>query len=289
MFFVIIATICLSLDGILAKIAFSDGMLPMTFLSLRTLMIALLLLSYTVLQKRQKFITSSWVTACVAGVLGYFCAPILGLYALQHIEVGVNAFVFTTFPVFVILLEYCFLRKKPTLHQLFLLFLVLLGVYLLTSTSFQGRVLSSDRYGIFLTLLSAACAGGYVFITSTSVSSLSLNEFIISAAWAAVLVNCAFAFIFQPPLTCSTLGAAMVGLSAILQLVMLLCMTVGIRNLGGARAAIISSTDPVFAVFFAYLILGEVLSSLQFLGCAIIGAAIILLKLDSSNISRVKT
>ena len=50
----------------------------------------------------------------------------------------------------------------------------------------------------------------------------------------------------------------------------------GIRHIGAARASIITTIEPAFVVFLAWLILGETLSPVQLIGVAILLAGIAL-------------
>jgi drug/metabolite transporter (DMT)-like permease len=55
---------------------------------------------------------------------------------------------------------------------------------------------------------------------------------------------------------------------------------IGISYVGGPRGALIMNNEPVVTIFIAVLLLGEVLAPLQYVGAAIVIAAVLLVSLE---------
>ena len=98
----------------------------------------------------------------------------------------------------------------------------------------------------------------------------------------------AFPFVFLPSELSRTSVAAFVrGIPALVYLgIFSSGIAYTLQNLGQARtppalAAILMSMESVFGAFFGWLILGDVLSSRQLLGCALVFGAVILSQLFS--------
>ena len=60
----------------------------------------------------------------------------------------------------------------------------------------------------------------------------------------------------------------------------ILSFYIGISYLGGARGALIMNNEPVVTIFVAMLVLGEILAPVQYVGAAMVIAAVLLVSLE---------
>lgn len=202
-------------------------------------------------------------------------------YAYLYIPAGMTIVINFTYPVFVLLAGMLFFREKASSALFTSLLFAIVGIALISSASFSGKV---ELIGILLALASGIAYAVYFLAGKNSsyahldsavsnfyiTGAASLLSFIVAVAtkrigiptdpvtWLLLFLEAAFGYIL--------------GLRLLLA---------GIRILGSAPAAALNTLEPVFASITSMLVFGEAIGLLKGVGIALVllGALISILAL----------
>lgn len=188
-----------------------------------------------------------------------------------------SGFLTGLYVVFVPLLTVVFLRRRPHWIIWPAAAMALFGIFLLSGGSLAGL-----NNGDLLTILCAVFWAIQMMLVGIFAGStgrpmmLSLVQFAVCAAISAVLA------LFLEPLSLTSINNALPEIlyAGILSSgVAFTCQVVGQRYTTAPQAAIFLSSEALFAALFGMLLLGETITSIGYVGCAIIFAAMLLVEL----------
>ena len=194
------------------------------------------------------------------------------LTSVQLSTVAVGTLTFAAFPLFVTLLEPLVFRQKPSKRSVLAALVILLGVIVtVPAFSFENRMFR----GVLIGLLSALA---YAVLTVMNKSFASRQDGALTAfyeqASAALLLlpivlktGC-----FRP--TLPDLGLLLI-LGVVTTALAHTLFISGLKALPARTAGLCSALETVYGVLFALLLLGEVPSLREALGCAIILGAVL--------------
>ncbi len=240
---------------------------PMGFLTLRFLLASLIILVvyYRTIMKNLNALKASLILSIFL-FLGYAFQTV-GLKFTTSSNAG---FITGLYVVFTPLFSYFIVKEKLTERVIIALFLSVLGLYLLSG-------IHGLNFGDFLELLCAIAYGVHValigkFSKEYDASSLTMLQlffvFLFSSFWwdsEGLKVNLSPLLIFSIIFTgifASALG--------------ILVQVKAQREIPPARAAIIFTTEPVFAGIFSWVFLGEMFDYLGIIGASLIITAMLL-------------
>ncbi len=277
----LLASLCFSLQGIITKLAFAEGVTLTTLLFYRKLIFLPFLWAYCLIRlpKQQVFPEKRNIMIAIAtGVVGYFVVPMLSFGALKFINANIERIILYTFPLFVILFTAMLERKVPARKHIAVFVITQIGIFLLMGGG--SDMLHTNLIGALLVLAASIIMGGFVIMTQVITRKVGTIIFIL---WALTGASLAIAIqsIFLWPSNSLVLNAK--GFSLVMLLIFFsfppaIMFSEGIKRIGGSRAALISGAAPLMTIFFAYMILDEVLYPSQLLGATIIILAIVLLE-----------
>lgn len=223
---------------------------------------------------------SMWRTVFVG--LFYGLSSIIAFTSLLYIPAGVFILLFYTFPIIVVFVSRLLGERLPKVFWISLV-LTLSGVALTAVSELSGVGELGDEafLGVLLALVSALTVALY-FI---------LNQRILrghggvtrGVVW--ILTSAAITLFIVTQLTGQGIGLNAIGDAWAVLLLFGVCGTsfsvymlnLGIQRLGAARTSVVATSEPIFALFFAWAIMGEILKLPQFLGGALILASVVLL------------
>ena len=274
----------------LIKNAFND-ISPLLFLGLRFSIAALIFLPFVYASLKR----TNRQTLIAGSILGFFyftgfAAQSLGLNLTTATKSG---FITGTFVVFIPILQLIIERRKPKWFNILSVFLVLMGLILLSSKvenafDFIKQLGSDFNLGDLLTLLCALLfafqvvyvdvftkkydylpmvfvqllitgVGGFILSFVFSISSLETVKFTFNATVVtAILYTAIFASI----------------IATVIQLKFQ-------KFVSPTKAGIIFSIEPIFAAVFAYFLLSEKISNFGLVGCVLIFIGLIVSELFS--------
>ncbi len=189
---------------------------------------------------------------------------------------GKAAFITAMYVVLVPILTALLFRRKTSLHLWIAVGISLVGLALLT----LGDDLSL-AVGDILLLICAVCFCGQIllvdhFLPGSDGVRLSMvqfaSAFVFNTVFALLFEEISFAAIGEAILPLLYLGVMSSGVAYTLQII-------GQRYCKPAPAAILMSTESLFGVIGAALFVGEVLAPREYIGCAVVFAAVILSQL----------
>lgn len=212
----------------------------------------------------------SWRTRAELLVLGglYSASTLLFFLALARISEGTAALLVYIAPAYVIVYG-ALAQLRPSHGQVGALLYTLLGLGVVV-----GLPSAADRdlTGLLLGGLSGALYGGYLFASgrlARSASPLTVTAH-LSLVCAATFVGLGgVTGALAVPWTLTHWGVIL-AMILIPTLVALPALSEAVRRIGAARVSLLTTTDPIWALLYAFLFLGEGLHLTQLVGGGLI-------------------
>ncbi len=203
----------------------------------------------------------------------YAIESIAYLFAVRLIPVSITVLVFFTFPVFVALLVRLIDKVPVTPLKSVSLVAAFAGVALTTGAAPQAL----DPTGIGLALAAAIGTALFIVLGAQMTRAVGSVAFaLIAFAVAAGVFGCWILLAGALSLPHTALGwFGLVG-GSLSFVTAILCFFTALKAVETVTATLISNLEPVLAIVFAYMVLGEVLTVLQLAGGAIVVTAILL-------------
>ncbi len=284
----LLSAVGFGLMAVFAKSAYDDGVSVQALLLVRFGLAALILLAVASATGALRRLTRRALAVGLAmGVFGYAVQATFYFSALRHLDASLVALVFYVYPVLVMLAAIAIGRERGSLRRTVALGVALAGIGLVLAGATTGRF---DTHGALLALGAAVTYTGYILVGDTITGDVP--PVAISAV---VCTGATLAFITVgvvrggPDLT---FGRAGWGWLLVLVLVStvgaILLFFAGLARVGPSAAAILSILEPVVTVLSAAAVFGEVLTAPQWVGGALVLAAVVLVQGRGEN-ARVET
>ncbi len=271
---VMLAALQWALLGPVARIAFAEGVPPLTVAFWRATVAALLFASHARLTRAHALRRPDRVAAMALGVVA-----VAGLYvsyfeSVQRGGAALAAILLYSAPVWVALGAHVVLRERVTIREGGALALTLAGVILVALFPLQGTAEIEATPAAILWGLGSGVAYALYFLLGRNLFANNAPARVMSWALATGAV------VLLPFVTWSVMSWRAWGAIGFLATVATygayLCNANGIRLIGPSRAATIATLEPVLAVGAAYLVWGERLSAPGLVGAAaVIGGVLI--------------
>lgn len=270
------AVVVWGLNFSLVKIGLSE-LAPAGFNGLRLLLTAVVLLGLVALSGRKfrGLLPSDLGKLALIGIMGNAVYQMLFIGAMSRTTASNTSFILSTSPVFVALLSLVFRIEKISRTGWLGIFISLAGLYLVISRMNGGFDPGSASFrGDAMILVGTVLWAGYTVLSKPFLDRLTPLQFsaLTVAAGAAAYLPLTFRDIVQIPwadVSWRACGALVV--SALFGLVLgYLVWYYSVQRVGNARTAVYSNLTPVLTAFFAWLILGERMHAVQFVGAAVI-------------------
>jgi len=213
-------------------------------------------------------------------VLAGFCYFVQGTLFMcaNKYTTAANATVLqNTSPLWIILFNALIHRKRPTRLEGVTCRCLFLGV----AMAFAGNMGGGGWLGNVMALVSAVFYAG-VFFLSKGADADPLESLLIGNAMYLPLVP--FCAMNEAVLT-TTLPqwGFLVAFAALSGVGAWLCFTVGIKHTSALQANFITMSEPVMAPLWTFLVLGETLPPLSFIGCAFVIGTLLIYHLRSAR------
>ncbi len=265
--------------GFVAQSTAMEHVGPMVFTATRFLCAFLAILPFALQENRQsnlQFNSLPWVNFMLIG-LSLFLAIASQQYGLLTTSVSNSGFLTCLYVVFVPVTGFLLFRDKPHWAIWPGAVLALAGIYLLTGAH-ATEILPGDIMTVFCAMM-----WGFQILLSGRAMAVCPRPYTLAATQTAICSLLAF-IVAIPTEKFDALGIALAapeilyagiisgGLAFTLQIL-------GQRNTSPAAAALILSTEALFAALFAALLLSERLGPLSWIGALLILAAILVVEL----------
>lgn len=206
----------------------------------------------------------------------------LSLRALDYLPVGPLAFLFYTYPAWVVVIAAMLGREKLTLDRVIALSLAMTGIVVMVGAPSSA---SLNTFGVLIALGTALLYALYLPVlhrvqqgTPAAVSSF----YLISGVFVAFLAMSLGTRTMQLPNTIEMWRYVLM-LSLFCTVIAFATLVAGLRVLGPVRTSIIATIEPFFTLLLGALFLGESITAGTFAGGALIAAAVILLQITARN------
>lgn len=268
---VVLSAVGFGAMAIFARFAYLSGAEVVAVLFLRFLFAGLLLTVLMVATRRRWPSRQSVMILAGMGGVGYVAQSYSFFAALQHASAGLVSLLLYLYPVLVTVLGAVFLKSPLGPRRLAAVCLAFVGTVLTLWGAWTGSPL-----GIALGVLSALLYSIYILIGSrvlaTEDSIGSGTVVILSAAAVFGLL----VLITQPVFPSGLLAwSSVVAIAVFSTVIGMVGFFIGMRHLGAADAATLSTLEPAVSILLAAVFLQESLSMIQLIGGGVILVAVV--------------
>ncbi|MGL4483369.1 MAG: DMT family transporter [Anaerovoracaceae bacterium] len=244
--------------------------------------IGAIVLTLIVLKVDKKFVLHKrdillFLLCAIFGEVLYFWAEYT---AMDYMPISLITIMLALVPIFSIGIERVLHKRKTNFKVIIGVIVCVVGMSLIIGVDFE-MILQGRFIGYLLCLLAVFSWNVYLFITDAMVDRYSSFQMTFYQVVCSILLVLPYALGHMPNF--STFTAADVGVLLYLGVIStgigFSISVYGIRVLGPTPMAVYANFLPVTATFFAWIILGEKISTIQFIGGAtVIIAAFIVIR-----------
>jgi drug/metabolite transporter (DMT)-like permease len=278
------------LSGSFAKALLETGWTPGAAVTARLTGAALVLAvpAVAALRGRWHQLRDNWVTVLLFGLTGVAACQLFYFNAVARLSVGVALLLEYLAPVMIVLWLWAAGQKRPGPLTIAGTVLSLGGLVLVLDLTGAVRI---DPIGVLWGIAAAVCLVIYFFITAKENDTLPPIVLASGGLMVGALVMWLAAATGLLPMAFSTADTHLgpwttpwwVTLGGLVVLSTVLAYVSGIvaaRSLGSKVASFVSLTEVLFAVLWAWLLLGELPGPIQLLGGVLIVGGVVLVRLD---------
>lgn len=280
---VLLSGVAFGLLGPLGKIAFERGITGSELLSIR-FSLGGLFLAAVIFTQNPKSLRVSWreLSTCLAlGAFGYALFASCFMYALQGLSVSMSVLLLYNYPVWVTLGAWLFFGERPPRQRAIALPLALCGLGLLI----WGDLYVIQPLALVAGFASAFFYSAYILLSSHSLKGLPSST---SAIYVQLGAGAALGLItWREP---SHLQSLIMREWPILLTAALICSMLAIslflaslKRLKNWEVSILSTSEPLTAIFLAAVFLGEEMSLKQIYGAAAIFMAFLIVAIPQKS------
>ncbi len=284
--FVVVSAVCFAMKGILAKLAYREGVDPDTLLTLR--MIAalpfycagLFWFAKNTPGEKPAVWSRDFLWIILLGLLGFDISSVLDFDGLALISAGEERLVLFLYPTFVIFLAWVFLKRRAGVREILASALAYAGIVIVTHGSTGSS--HGGLTGILLVLGSGIFYAVYLLGVEDlvkRVNPLWLTSVVMITATLAILIQS----IAVGSLHIGEINGKVLEIGVLMGIfstaLPTFLMSQGIAYIGASRAAILSFLGPVATLFLAMIFLGESVSAQEAMGSIMVFAGVILVSL----------
>ena len=275
---VLASATCFGSLAILAKYAYAAGLGTEQALAFRFVLAAvgMVALTYLLGQNLLRLQRSRLLILFAMGFAGYCLQSYTYFLALRSLPASLVVLIAYIYPSLVVAAGWLFLRRAVSAQHLVALAASFVGLVLLVG----GGARFELSWALVLAVASPVIYTGYILVgerVMDSVPALPASAVIISGAGLAFALLAAIDHQLTFPPTAAGWAVA-IGLAVVPTMLAISLFLAGLPRVGAARAALLSTWEPVVTVGLAVLLLGERMSPIQALGGILVLAAVIVVQ-----------
>lgn len=283
---IILSGICFGALGSFGKVAYENAILPGELLSLRYSLSAILMgVVIAIINPRSLLMNrSQLITSILLGIFGYALFSSLFFMALTGLSASLTVLLLYTYPVMVAVLAQFILKEHLGKKGIMALILASIGMIALV----WGELWISNPKFLFYGIGSAFFYALYIMYSRKYLKDTPAmpSSFYVQLAAGGVLSLIHFKNIERPMEIISTHPMLIIGMSVICSFLAMTLFLAGLRKINSSEASILSTTEPLFGVLIAAVVLKEKLSVMQTCGGILILVAMVLLALTNKKRER---
>lgn len=276
--FVIASAIIFGCMPLMAKLIYADGVNPLSLVFLRNaLSIPMLALAAKLNGQSLKMPLRALPSVSVIAMMGCCITPLLLFSSYQYIDSGTATVFHFVYPAVVVLLGIVFLKNKVKTGNLVSLLICILGVCLFytpgESFSLWGSgiaLLSGVTYAVYIVLLA-----GFRY---KEISGFVFSFYVSVVCSAVMLIVCLCSGQMALPISFAGWGLCVLFAFAI-NVGAVVLFQKGTFLIGGERASILSTFEPITSVLTGVIVFHEAISLQTVVGAILVISASILIAL----------
>ncbi|TMC71175.1 MAG: EamA/RhaT family transporter [Chloroflexi bacterium] len=263
--------------AILAKLGYRAGLGAQQALAFRFLLAAvgMLALAFFLGQNPMRLKRNQLVALLAMGAIGYCAQSLTYFLALRSLPASLVVLIAYIYPSLVVLAGWLFLHRSVSSKHLVALAASFAGLVMLV-----GGAHFQLAWALILAIASPVIYTGYILVGERvmgTVPALAASAVIITGAAISFCVLAAITNQLALPATPDGWAVA-VGLALFPTMLAISLFLAGLPRVGAARAALLSTWEPVVTVGLAVVLLGDRLSLVQVLGGALVLIAVVVVQ-----------
>lgn len=266
--FILISGVSFGLLPWFARIAYDHGAEPLGMLAIRFLFASIIMVSGRLVFKRHE----AWPERSLAlklfllGAVGYAPQATFFFFGIDRLDISLATVIFYTYPVFVVLASWVFLKHVPTK-----LMTVCLGAVVIGAALTAGQVKSGSWTGIALMFGAAIWYTGYIVISSKIVHHAGAYTSLTLAMLGAALAHTVIYFVLHPALPADRTGWLAIFAAAVIATVIAMgFFFAGVSRIGPGESAVLSTVEPVVSIAVGVTALHEELTPIRLVGALLV-------------------
>ena len=259
--------------AIFARLAYEDGVTPITLLFLRFGIASLCML--LIMWLRGIPIPRGWILLGLAfmGGIGYVGQALSYFTALTLIPAGLVALLLYLYPAIVTILAMIILKERISKWKMIALLIALGGTVLTIGPTGGGQFL-----GVILGLAAAFIYSIYILVGSKITKQVTAIQSSTVVIVSAAIVSGGLVAIKGPVFPATVSGwASVIAIAIISTILAIVTFFAGLERVGPTNASTLSTVEPAVTVVLAAMVLGETISFLRIIGGMMIILAVIIL------------
>lgn len=267
--------------AIFAKLGYASGLGTEQTLAFRFLLaaIGMVVIAVVIGQNPLRLGRNQLVTLFALGAIVYTGQSLTYFVALRSLPASLVVLIAYIYPSLVVIAGWLFLRRSVSLWHWVALSASFVGVAMLVGGA-QFQLSWALVWPLLLAIASPTIYTGYILIgerVMSSVPAVAASAVIMSGAALAFCLLAALNHELALPRNVSGWAVA-IGIALIPTMVAISLFMAGLPRVGAARAALLSTWEPVVTVLLAVLVLGDRLSVVQVVGGVLVILAVILVQ-----------
>lgn len=216
--------------------------------------------------------------------LFYALCSLFLLTSYAYMPTGVATTIHFLYPVFVTVLMVTLFKEKLSLKLAISILLAVAGVALLSLNGVHGDI---SGKGLAIVLVTVFCYGAYIVgVNKTNVRTMDGMAVTFYVLLLTTVFCAGHLLVIGSPLEAIpdfNVGFNLVMLGLVPTLVSNLCLVLAIRHIGSTTTSVLGCMEPLTAVIFGVLFLGEQLAAMQYAGIAVVLASVIIVLTDKKK------
>ena len=282
--FTVIAGIAWGLSGTSGQYLMAHGISALVLTNIRLIIAGLLLVLLSYIKSKEQFLAflkdkSSLFSLLLFSLFGLFLNQLAYLSAIQETNAGTATVLQYVCPVGI--LAYTCIKDKvaPTIAEILSMILAIGGTFLI-ATHGQMDQLSMTPAGLFWGLFSALTYALYIILPIKLIQKWGSILVIGVGMTISGFVAVPFTGIIGTSLPMSfDIFLAFTGIILIGTVFAYTAFLKGASLVGPVKSSLLASIEPISAVFFAFMIMGDIFYPVDFLGMAMILLAVTIISL----------
>ena len=266
--FILMSGVAFGLLPWFARIAYGHGAEPLGMLAVRFLFASfIMLLGRVVFKRGEKWPERSLgIKLFLLGAVGYAPQATFFFFGIDRIDVSLATVIFYTYPVFVVLASWIFLKHIPST-----LMLVCLGAVVIGAALTAGQVTSGSWSGIALMFGAATWYTGYIIVSSRIVHIAGAYTSLTITMIGALVAHGILYLAVSPDLPTDTTGwMAILAASIIATVLAMGFFFAGVSRIGPGESAVLSTVEPVVSIAVGVTALHEELTMVRVIGALLV-------------------